>query len=31
MLLIDLNILIYAHRDETTDHPASRDWGEEMR
>ena len=29
MLLIDVNILIYAHRDETTDHPASRDWVED--
>lgn len=26
MLLIDGNILVYAHREETTDHPAYRHW-----
>jgi len=29
MLLMDGTILVSAHRDETTDHPASRDWGED--
>jgi toxin-antitoxin system PIN domain toxin len=29
MILIDVNILVYAHREETTDHPASRDWVED--
>jgi predicted nucleic acid-binding protein len=29
MLLMDVNILVYAHRDDTTDHPASRDWVED--
>ena len=29
MRLMDVNILVYAHREETTDHPASRDWGED--
>jgi toxin-antitoxin system PIN domain toxin len=29
MLLIDVNILVYAHREETPDHPASRDWVED--
>jgi predicted nucleic acid-binding protein len=29
MILMDVNILVYAHRDETTDHPASRDGGED--
>jgi uncharacterized protein len=29
MILMDVNILVYAHREDTTDHPASRDWVEE--
>jgi toxin-antitoxin system PIN domain toxin len=29
MILMDVNILVYAHREETTDHPASRDWVED--
>jgi uncharacterized protein len=28
---MDVNILVYAHREETTDHPASRDWVEDTR
>ncbi|MGH8072155.1 MAG: TA system VapC family ribonuclease toxin [Candidatus Entotheonellia bacterium] len=30
MILLDVNILVYAHREDTTDHPADRDWVEEM-
>ena len=30
MILMDVNILVYAHREDTTDHPAYRDWVEEM-
>jgi hypothetical protein len=26
---MDGTLLVYAHRDETTDHPASHDWAEE--
>ena len=29
MILMDVNILVYAHREDTTDHPASRDWVED--
>ncbi len=29
MILMDVNILVYAHREETTGHLASRNWGEE--
>jgi uncharacterized protein len=29
MLLMDVNILVYAHREDTTDHPAYRDWVED--
>jgi uncharacterized protein len=29
MLLRDGTILVYAHREETTNHPASRDWVED--
>jgi len=29
MRLMDVTILVYAHRDETTDHPASCDWVED--
>ena len=29
MILMDVNILVYAYREETTDHPASRDWVED--
>lgn len=29
MILMDVNILVYAHREDTTDHPAYRDWVEE--
>ena len=26
---MDVNILVYAHREDTTDHPAYRDWVED--
>jgi toxin-antitoxin system PIN domain toxin len=29
MILMDVNILVYAHREDTADHPAYRDWVEE--
>ena len=29
MILMDVNILVYAHREDTGDHPAYRDWVEE--
>ena len=29
MILMDVNILVYAHREDTPDHPASRDWVED--
>ncbi len=29
MILLDVNILVYAHREDTTDHPADRDWVED--
>jgi toxin-antitoxin system PIN domain toxin len=29
MILMDVNILVYAHREDTTDHPAYRDWVED--
>ena len=29
MILMDVNVLVYAHREDTTDHPAYRDWVEE--
>jgi len=29
MSLMDVNIRVYAHREDTTDHPAYRDWVEE--
>jgi predicted nucleic acid-binding protein len=29
MILMDVNILVYAHREDTADHPAYRDWLEE--
>lgn len=28
MILMDVNILVYAHREDTADHPAYRDWVE---
>ena len=28
MILMDVNILVYAHREDTPDHPAYRDWVE---
>lgn len=30
MLLLDVNVLIYAHREDTPDHPAFRNWLEEV-
>ena len=30
MILMDVTILVYAHREDTTDHPAYRDWVEDM-
>ena len=29
MILMDVTILVYAHREDTTDHPAYRDWVED--
>lgn len=29
MILMDVNVLVYAHREDTADHPAYRDWVEE--
>jgi toxin-antitoxin system PIN domain toxin len=29
MILMDVNILVYAHREDTPDHPAYRDWVED--
>ena len=29
MILMDVTILVYAHREETTAHPADRDWVED--
>ena len=29
MILMDVTILVYAHHEDTTDHPASRDWLED--
>jgi uncharacterized protein len=29
MILMDVNVLVYAHREDTTDHSAYRDWMEE--
>jgi predicted nucleic acid-binding protein len=29
MILMDVNILVYAHREDTGNHPAYRDWVEE--
>ena len=29
MILMDVNVLVYAHREDTVDHPAYRDWVEE--
>jgi toxin-antitoxin system PIN domain toxin len=29
MILMDVNILVYAHREDTRDHPAYRDWVED--
>ncbi|MGH8651372.1 MAG: VapC toxin family PIN domain ribonuclease, partial [Gammaproteobacteria bacterium] len=28
MILMDVNILVYAHREDTADHPVYRDWVE---
>ena len=29
MILMDVNILVYAHREDTPEHPAYRDWVED--
>ena len=29
MILMDVNILVYAHREDTADHPAYSDWVEQ--
>jgi len=30
MILMDVNILVYAHREDTRDHSAYRDWVEDQ-
>lgn len=30
MILMDVNVLVYAHREDTADHPAYRDWLEKQ-